>query len=309
MIDPQNYLNDGHKKVKELMSAGDFERAYQGCQELLKVDPYNPKTLKLLEKVEEKMVKKNEEMVEKDIKATGHLWDEGKYEELREIYAKLYQYAPHYEKLQVLIGKIEQKLLEKNEQQQKIFLTSAVDAIKKAIREKHFGEAIQACNELLSMDKSNAAVGQLLQEAKYLLVDEKLRENEHIVDSGDYGAALHLYESLRSIDPSHAKLQALIADAVTHLEEKKKIQKKIDINEGTARVKELFEAQEYEKVLKACEDSMVLDPHNVVARLYHQKAQNIMEAENDIAVLKKIKETLPTLKTAYQQKQGSFIKI
>src|SRR3989338_2899707 len=108
MIDPQNYLNDGHKKVKELMSAGDFERADQGCQELLKVDPYNPKTLNLMEKVEEKMVKKNEEMVEKDIKATGHLWNEGKYEELREIYAKLYQYAPNYEKLQVLIGKIEQ---------------------------------------------------------------------------------------------------------------------------------------------------------------------------------------------------------
>ena len=86
------------------------------------------------------------EKVDNDLDQTMHLWKEGRYDDLLKIYGRLYQYAPNHTRLRELITKLNDTLAnhQKNERQavaQKMLADATTH-----IHQKHFGDAIQACN-------------------------------------------------------------------------------------------------------------------------------------------------------------------
>lgn len=295
--------------VKRLISEGDLLNANLTCQELVKVDPYNKKLLKLFRKIENKILDQNEKIVKKEIDRTWNLWDEKRYDELLRIYQRLYEYAPQYEELHQLIDKAEKALGTEELKKRKEFIQQAFLAIKDMFDQSRYGEVVRACEEFLIVDPRNEKARDIQKRAKEKLVDAKLKENERIVDSGEYERQLELYGELLKIDPRSSRVKKLQMDALQKLSEKKKIDMRMTVNEGMKRIKNLFVAQEYEKVLQACEDVMTWDKDNLIAKIYRKKAESAIEDETDSRALKIIQEGFGKLREEYEKNKAAFVRI
>lgn len=308
-LDPQTYIEQGLKIVKNLADKGDLAGAMNACQELLKVNPYDKSVHKYLEEIQERILKENEKKVDADIESTMHLWKEEKFNELMEIYGKLYQYAPNHSRLIKLVQKLQEKMTEAQKTSQKDFLQKAVNAIKGLISDGKFGDAIQACNELLSLDPMNRKGKELLLEAKNRLIDQKLKENSRVVEGADFERALEFYNTLLAINPDNEKVKKLEETAKSHLGGKKELAGKIHLNESVDRMKQLFDAKEYEKVLQAAEEILRIEPGNLTAKIFMQKATATINKEIESKIVAKLKDAGAEAEKEYGKNTEAFIEI
>ncbi|GEM_PF-6291458 len=309
MIDPETYIEEGLKIVKTLVEQGNLQAALGSCQELLKVNPYHRKVQKYLKNVEELILEKNMEKVDSDLDQTMHLWKEGRYDDLLNIYGRLYQYAPNHRRLRELIAKLNDMLAQNKKNEREAVASKMLADATACMNQKHFGDAIQAANELLQTAPLNEEAAAILREAKNALVEERLKENERIVDSGDFERALELYATLLGIDPENKKVQSLAFRAKEHFAHQKAVAAKIQLNESLARMKELFKNAEYEKVIQSCAEIERMDPGNFTAKIFHRKAEKTMRAESDEMVVKILKETWTAMVPEVAKDPESFVKI
>lgn len=309
MIDSDAYIKQGLKIVKALIAQGNLQGALSGCNELLKINPYNRDIQKNLKKIEELIVASNIKKVDTDIEATMHLWDEKRYQDLLEIYNRLYPFAPSYGRLQKLIGKVQSKLSDQNRKERDEYIDNALKAISDLLRQKQLGDAIQACNELLLIDPLNSHAQKYLTSAQNELIQNKLNDNQKLLESSDLDRISQFYTSLLSIRPDHSDLQKRSLQVKAQLAERKILAEKIHLNESIARMKELFKSAEYEHVLQSAAEIDRLDPGNISARIFKKKAIDTMQAETEAIATKKMKEAWGTLLSEYQRNPGAFIKI
>lgn len=309
MLDPETYIKQGLGVVRILIKQGDLQNAFNACQELLNVNPYHRRLQRYLRKIQKLIIKSNEKKINDDIAVTMHLWKENRFEELLEIYAKLYKYAPQYRKLAKLIEKANAKLSSQQKNMRADFLKKALAAIAGLIKEKRFGDTIQACNELLSIDPLNSAAQEYLKETKTKLVEQKLRENERLIDSTEFDRALEFYNALLSIDPENQKVKRLALHTKEHLAEREMIAARIHLNESIKRMKQLFREGEYEKAVEACEEIERLDPKNFSARIFKKKARRVIQAEIETEMVAKLKKAWLELTPLFQKNPAQFVKI
>lgn len=309
MVNPDVYIAQGIKIVKNLISKEDFLTALKTCQELLRINPYNKKAQSLMQDIEGRIVEENIKKVDKDIDTTMPLWREGKFEELMRIYSKLYQYAPNYRRLHKLMEKLNDKFSAQQKQQRNDFIARALAAIRGLIKEKHYGDAIQASNELIDYAPLNEDAKLCLLETKKALVEQKLSENARITESADFERTLEFYESLLSIDPTNEKIKNLAAQAKTHLLGKNILAAQITLNESIARMKGLFDKADYEKVLQACEEIDRLDPGNITAQIFRKKAKNTMRSEANTLIVKKLQDAWAALEPEYRKNPSGFVRV
>lgn len=309
MVDPNTYIKEGLKIVKTLASQGNLQAALNACRELSRVNPYDRSVEKMLKEIEETALKKNIEKVDADISATMHLWDEGKFEDLAKIYAELYKYAPNYDRLKKLIVKLDEKMSGRQKDQKNEFVARALAAIKKLTDEKNYPDAIRACYELMGLDPLNETARAYVEQAKNALIEQKLRENEKIMDSADFERALNFYEPLLAVNPDHPRVKQLVLQAKENLAHQRLLAEKIHLNESIVRMKDLFSASEYEKVIQACEEIDRLDPRNLTARIFKKKARAAMEDEADFQIVKKMKEENLEAASEYQKNPQEFATI
>lgn len=309
MIDPETYIEEGLKIVKTLVEQGNLQAALGSCQELLKVNPYHRKVQKYLKNVEEMILEKNMEKVDNDLEATMHLWKEGRYDDLLNIYGRLYQYAPNHARLRELIAKLNDTLAKhQKDERNTVALKMLADATAQ-MNQKHFGDAIQICNELLRIAPLNEPAAIMLKEAKNELIEQKLQENERMVDSADFERSLEFYATLLGIDSENKKVQALALRAKEHLAHQKAVAAKIQLNESLVRMKELFKNSEYEKVIQACAEIDRMDPGNFTSKIFRRKAEKTMRAESDEMVVKALKETWAAMAVEVAKNPEKFVRI
>jgi tetratricopeptide (TPR) repeat protein len=309
MVDPQTYIEQGLKIVKTLVSQGNFQAALNGCGELLKVNPYDRDVQKVLKQIEEKILSENIKKVDNDIESTMHLWKEGRYDDLMKIYSRLYQYAPSYGRLRDLIEKLNSKLSKNQQDERENFVKKALDAISAVIAEKRYGDAIQACNELLGYDPLNEKAAKLLAKSKNELIEQKLKENERITDSADFERSLDFYTSLLAIDPNNAKVKKLALQAKIQLAEQRLLGDKIHLNESIVRMKDLFKSAEYEKVIQACDEIARLDANNLSAKIFRTKAEKMLGEEADRLSVIKLKEVWGKLEPEYKKNPEAWVRV
>ena len=309
MIDSENYIKNGLKIIQTLRDQKNFQAALAACQELLKVNPYHRKVQKFLKEVEEEILKENMKKVDRDLDATLGMWKEQRYEELMKIYARLYQYAPQHKRLRKLMEKLSETQTEAQKSERTDFTKRALAAIRELIKQEHFADALQAVNELLAFDPLNAEVQKIATETKRCIIEQKLKANERILDSADFERAVEFYHSLLSIDPTNKKVQELTSQARARLAEQKTLAAHIHLNESVARMKELFEASEYEKTVQACDEILHLDAKNITAKIFHTKAEKIIEEENSEAMVKKLNEARTALAPEYQKEPAKFVRL
>lgn len=309
MIDPEAYIGEGLKIVKTLVEQGNLQAALGSCKELLKVNPYHRKVQKYLKNIEEMILEKNMEKVDSDLEATMHLWKESRYDDLLNIYGRLYQYAPNHTRLRELIAKLNNTLAQHQKDERNTITEKMLADATEHIHQKHFGDAIQACNELLRIAPLNEQAVALLKQAKDDLIEQRLQENERMVDSNDFERALEFYAALLGVDPENQKVQNLALRAKEHLAHQKAVAAKIQLNESLVRLKELFKNAEYEKVIQTSAEIERMDPGNFTAKIFRRKAEKTMRAESDEMVVKILKETWPAMEPEVIKNPGNFVKV
>lgn len=309
MINSEQYIAEGLKIVKALMEQGNLQAALANCRELLKVNPYHRTVQKFLGKIEDRILQGNIKKVDIDIDSTMHLWKEGRYDDLLNIYNKLYQYAPEYHRLQKLIKKLTTKLSASQTAMRQDFIHKALAAIADLIRQQNFSDAILASSELLHYDPLNVEAQWSLMKAKDGLIENKLRENARIVDSADFERAVEFYESLLNINPYNANVKRLALQAKAHLAEQKLLAEKIHLNESVVRMEELFKSAEYEKTIQACEEILRIDSANFSAKLFAKKARTTIRIESNDLMVKKLKEAFTVSSAEYTKNTVGFVRI
>jgi len=302
-------IEEGIKVIKKLISDGDWKRALYGCQELLKYNPFNADLQSLMKKIEAHMVSENEKKVNTDISSTMRLWDEGRYSELMGIYMKLYKYAPNNTRLRDLIEKLKSKLTETEQNKREDIVKKALEIIKKLISDGKYSDAIQACNEFLDFDSTNLTVQKYLIVAKDAIIERKLKENPHLMESSDFDRQLEFFESLAKINPSNQKIQNILYQIKEHFGEQKMIAEKMNLNESILRMKELFRHAEYEKTVQACEEIDRMEHGNFTAKVFKKKALQTIKIETEVAAVKKMREDFAALTEEYKTKPKEFVRL
>ena len=309
MVNPELYIAEGLKIVKALMAQGNLQSALANCKELLKVNPYNRAVQNFLRKIEERILKDNIKKVDLDIDSTMHLWKEERYDDLLNIYNKLYQYAPQYGRLQKLIKKLTSKLAASQKEVRQSFIHKALGAIGELVSQQNFSDAILASSELLYYDPLNTEAQHYLLRAKNGLIDKRLMENERILESADFERAVEFYESLLAINPQNEKVKRLTLQAKAHLAEQKLIAEKIHLNESIVRMKDLFKNAEYEKVIQACEEILRIDRGNFTAKVFAKKARKTIRDESNDLIVKKLKGALAETTIELTKNPAGFVRL
>lgn len=309
MVDPEIYITEGLVVVKKLLKQKDFQTAFRACEELLKVNPYHRKVQRYLREIEEELVASNEKKVDADIDATMSLWKEGRFDDLLQIYTKLYQFAPNHPRLRKLIAQLNEKLSAGKKQERNTFITAALTAIQNLLKEEKYTDALQAAGELLTIDPTNTAAEQLKMQAKEAYIDRELNNNERIIDSADFERAIPFYERLLGIAPNHPRIKKMMLQAQSHLAEQRMLAAKIHLNESIARMKELFKNAEYEKVIQACVEIERLSPKNFSARMFRKKALRTIEREVNALSRKTMDEENKLLQEEFAKNPAGFLKI
>lgn len=302
-------IEEGIKVIKKLISDEDWKRALYGCKELLKYNPFNADLQSLMKKIEAHMVAENEKKVNTDISSTMRLWDEGRYSELMGIYMKLYKYAPNNKRLRDLIEKLKSKLTDTEQNKREDIVKKALEIIRKLISDEKYSDAIQACNEFLDFDSTNSTVQKYLIEAKDAIIEQKLKENPHLMESSDFDRQLEFFESLAKINPDNKKIQNILYQIKEHFGEQKMIAEKMHLNESILRMKELFKQAEYEKTVQACEEIDRLEHGNFTAKVFKKKALQTIKIETEAAAVKKMKEDFAALSEEYKAKPKEFVRL
>lgn len=309
MQTPEQYIKEGLKIVEDLVKQHNLQSALNACQELLKVNPYDKTLHSHLQKVQDLILEDNERRVNVDLDSTMHLWDEGKYDELARIYEKLAAYAPDHKRLRSLTMKLATKVEKQKSKQKESFIKNFEDALAKLRIEERYPEIIQACNEVLSMDPLNEKAKRHLKEAKEAFVDKRLRENNRIVEGSDFERALEFLDTLLSIDPENARVKQLQSQIKGHLSERSEVSQRMDLNESIARMKDLFDKSEFEKVVEVCNEIENLNPGNFSAKVFKGKAEKIMQKESNRLIVKQLKEVWVAMKPDYKKNRAAYVKV
>ena len=82
------------------------------------------------------------------------------------------------------------------------------------------------------------------------------------------------------------KLKSFKEAVASHLGGQKELAGKIHFNESIDRMKQLFDAKEYEKVLEACEEILRIDAGNMTAKIFMQKAGATIDDEIESKIVK-----------------------
>lgn len=309
MVDPEQYIAQGTALIDRFMEEKNFQAAFQACQELLKVNPYHRKLQKYLGKIQDRIVEENEKKVDADIAATMHLWKEKRYDDLQKIYIKLYQFAPNHGHLKNLIQRLSESLDDRAKQLKEERIRNFLEPARAALQKGEAGSALSNCLEVLKIDPLHKEALRLARNAREAIIEQKLRENERVLEGADFERKIELGNSLLSIDPVNEKVRRIIQQANAHLAQQRVLAEKIHLNESIARMKELFKTAEYEKVIQACEEIDRQDPGNFTAKAFKKKAQKTMAAETEVLVVRTLTEAWKTLEPEYAKNPGAFVKI
>lgn len=309
MIDPNDYIEKGLKAVDEMANRGDYMSALKACEDLLRVNPYHRGAIQTLRNIQTKIEKSNAEKVDRDIESTMPLWKQGKYDELRTIYGKLYAYAPEHKKLRSLIIKLQETVSSETQKQQNEVKQKAIAAIENLLTQKNYDDAITATQELSEFFPLDKDVEKIGTKVRYAKIDSEITSNPQFQNTADFMAAEAFYEGLLKIDPTHPEVKKLLQQTREHDTRARVLDSKIHLNESFDRMKKLWENQEYEKVIQAAEEILQQNEGNLTARMYRSKAHSTLLRESDALEVKQLKAHWQQLGEEYTKNPSSFAKI
>ncbi len=220
-----------------------------------------------------------------------------------------YQSDPY---LHRMINKIKKVIREGELHGRGGFIKKGIKSIRQLRRSKEYEKVIQACGEVLSVDPDNKTVHKLRQKAQIALIEKKLKDPtlEEWRAQNDYGNLYVFYHKLKKVFPHYIKLNKLIFETEKKMLQEDRIKKKTFAEDSLKKLRQWYSEGRYEAVIEGAED-LVMFTHegSVEAKKLLKIATKVNRKEIERDTIEYIKNQLPILKAAFENKTEEMIKI
>ncbi len=170
----KNFIKGGLATIRTLKKAKEYEKTLKACKELLAVDAENRAARRIHHKVGVIYI---EQQLHEPIR---NRWERaGEWEKLYAFYQKLILVFPEYSKLRSLLKEVEEKLMEKDREQKKVFAEDSLQQLEKLYENGQYEGVIQGAKELIAFTHQGSA------DAKMLLSRAERANRRQIEDETD----------------------------------------------------------------------------------------------------------------------------
>ncbi len=279
------------------------------CLQLLSASPDNRQAIKLKNKIEQLVEKKNTETVDNDIKNLNHLWREEKYAELVAKLQVLYGYTPNYPKLVKLLTKAQKLLQQQQIKQTNTYISDVVAKMKSLASEKKFDEAIKHEPLLQAYIPTKPELKKVIFDIRRKYVKHLLIEKKDFLASDKYKEIIEFIEQLRQIDPTYLKTTQLSKNYRQKYLASQSNQEKEYIFQGLENLKTLFFKQKYDKTIAGAKELLQSHPNNKDAANLLKKSIAKREKIMTLELISQIETNFNNFKKQIKTNPQKFVKL
>ncbi len=306
---PNNTLKDFENKIKQLILLKDYSQAFKLSQEILRYDPNNVTIIKLQNKIEKKVKKRNSKIIEKEIQKLKPLYNAGQYEQYLKGLSALQSYLKDYPKLKILILDATNKLNQSYKTKRNDYIEQQIQTVNALIEEEKYIEALNICTQLLQFNIKINKLNHLISSIKHQYINSEFEKNHALLQTNKYEDINLFYQNLKKIDPQNNKINTLIErnkkeEHLNDLDNKKDFIYKI-----LEEIKILNIKKKYDDALKLTMRILTIDPDNKLFQNYRSKFFNKINHEAKISIIQEIKKSFNNLSIKYKENSENFIKI
>lgn len=263
-------LSEYENQVKLLINQEEWQKAYQLCNEILRINPDNPRFIKLRDKIELAVKEINRKSIKNELKNLEPLLANHQYQLYLEKIGPLQAYIQDFPEIKSLILKAT-TLLNKQYQQNKVdFLDKQIHQAEQLVQEKKFAEAVLLLEQLDKATKTDLKIKNLLSESKNQWIDSLIEENKALIESSKFEDIILFLLKIEKINPEYLKIKNLIQSVKKRYKDNKIENKKDFIFKTLEEVNVLIIKKKYDKAHELNKKVLNIDSDNTIA-LQHRK--------------------------------------
>lgn len=296
-------------QIEQLLQSGDYKEAYSLVNKILLNFPDYGKALRLKQKIEKLVYTKNVEQVKGDLEKLEPLWEAKNYAELIKKLQQLQAYVPGYGPVEKQLFKAQKAYKKQSEQQVKNYYENSIKQINDFMKEQKYQDALILTQKLRKYYPQDEKLHSYAYKLKQLLIDQKIRENEHLLEGEDYDAILNFIKELQKIDEHSPKVKELFAKAQKKEKISIEMHKKEFEFKAFDQILILYQKKKYDKVIDALHQIINVDPENLRALELLDKAEKNFSGKLQKQVTIKIKNLQKKFRKQAQKSPKDFIKL
>jgi hypothetical protein len=302
-------LSAYENQIKLLINQEEWQKAYQLCNEILRVTPDNPRFIKLRDKIELAVREINRKSIKSELKSLESLLANQQYELYLEKIGPLQAYIQDFPEIKSLILKAT-SLLNKQYQQNKIdFLNGQIQQVQSLVQEKKFPDAVLLLEQLDKATKTDPKIKNLLTETKNQWIDSLINENQTLIESSKFEDIILLLLKIEKINPEYLKIKNLIQTVKKRYKDHKIENKKDFIFKTLEEVNVLIIKKKYDKAHELNKKILNIDPDNTAALQYRKFLLKKIHKLTDKELTQHIFAYYQTNKQLYHQSPQNYLKI
>lgn len=287
----------------------DFQESYKICLKVLEMDNENTDFLKLKEKIENAVQNYNIHLIDKEIKKFEPLWKEEKYEELVNNLQQLFKSVPHYQKLEKLLAKAEEKYREQSAKSRENSLKNYIKYLKDLLEKNEFGQIIEKINDTEKHFSKEENLRKIHLEIKDKIIKKKLDQKKTLMESEKYEEIVNFLYQLHYVHPASKKLEKLLRKYRKKLLEQQLENKQDFIFRTKENIQNLILLGKFEFAIAACKELISIDPKNIFARKILLSSEEKLKKLLRETMYRQITENLAVLKKEFRENPAGFVKI
>lgn len=302
-------LKEFEQQVKSLIAAENWPEAYKICNQILSYDPENSTFLKLKNLIEKEVKQINQKSIHNELQRLEQLLKEHRYEEYLKSIAPLQTYVSDFPEVgeKILQAK---KLLDQEYQNRK---SQALNEISKEIEEKgdnlDFESTIQRLDQFYKLDFDSKIINKLQDKVRKKWIALQIKQNQGLLESQRYEDIIIFLLKLKKIDDQNHQILSLIKKVKEQYQLQKIENKKDYIFKTIEEIKTLYITKKYDLCMELCERILEIDPQNIQAKQYFQKAKNKADKYSERFIANQIFENYSQFPKSKFYQEGNFIKI
>jgi len=302
------YFEQIEQKATLLLSEKKYLEAYELCKQVISKYPEERVFHKLKGKIEKEVAEENIKIVDEKIRDLKPLIKEEKYGEALKELKDLLKIAPDYSNLKKTYQNLQEKYKSKIEELQSKFNKEKI---------KRFDELLNdnpalLIDELYQLEKENStnmSLRNLIKTYRDKVIKGKIEKRMDLIYSNKFEAIYSFINELQNIDKDNPQIAKLIMQVKSREHNRQLSEKSEYIYGGEKQLETLMKLKKYDKVIKAAEEIIKIDPNNIGIQRMLQKAQRKYFNQTRNKTIDSIYQNLESLKEAYKKNKSLFIRL
>lgn len=302
------YYDQLEQKINFLLTEKKFKEAFTLCKECIQQFPTESRFSKLINKIEKAVEEENEKIIKDKLEAMKILWKEEKYLEILKALKDLLRVSPNNSKLKNLYLEAEESYKKQFEKLNEKFNKEQRQRLNEILK----SNPGQLTEELYILEKENPGnqnVKNLVLEYEDKLIEKKIEDKKELISSNKYDVIENFLDELRKINKLNKRIQDVEAEIKSRKLEGEIIQTKEFVYGGEKHLDTLIKLGKFDKVIKAAEEILKVDPTNITANEALSLSKKKYKDQLRGLAADSITNDFQNLKTEYEQDRTKFIKI